>query len=37
MLADGVKHQEKEDEVRVLDIAELIAAELAEAGPGGNQ
>jgi Fe-S oxidoreductase len=37
MLTDGVKHQEKEDEVSVLDIAELIAAELAEPGSGGNQ
>ena len=28
MLTDGVKHQEKEQEVQVLDIAELIAASL---------
>ena len=26
MLTDGVKHQEKEDSVKVLDIAEIIAA-----------
>lgn len=29
MLTDGVKHEEKEDLVKVMDIAELIAAELA--------
>jgi Fe-S oxidoreductase len=29
MLSDGVKHEEKEEQVQVLDIAELIAAELA--------
>ncbi|HEV9038150.1 MAG TPA: (Fe-S)-binding protein [Puia sp.] len=28
MLTDGVKHEEKEDTVKVLDIAELIAASL---------
>ena len=28
MLTDGVKHEEKEDQVKVLDIAEMIAAEL---------
>jgi heterodisulfide reductase subunit D len=28
MLTDGVKHEEKEDKVRVMDIAELIATEL---------
>ena len=28
MLTDGVKNNNKEDEVRVLDIAELIAASL---------
>jgi Fe-S oxidoreductase len=28
MLADGVKHEEKEDQVKVLDIAEMIAIEL---------
>ncbi|MBO9571235.1 MAG: (Fe-S)-binding protein, partial [Chitinophagaceae bacterium] len=28
MLTDGVKTKEKEDEVQVLDIAELIAASL---------
>ncbi len=28
MLTDGVKHEEKEGQVRVLDIAELIASEL---------
>jgi Fe-S oxidoreductase len=28
MLTDGVKHQEKEQEVQVLDIAELIAASM---------
>jgi heterodisulfide reductase subunit D len=29
MLTDGVKHEEKEDAVKVLDIAELIAASIA--------
>jgi len=29
MLTDGVKHAEKEDTVKVLDIAELVAASLA--------
>jgi Fe-S oxidoreductase len=29
MLTDGVKHAEKEDTVKVLDVAELIAASLA--------
>ena len=29
MLTDGVKHEEKEDTVKVMDIAELIAASLA--------
>jgi Fe-S oxidoreductase len=29
MLSDGIKHEEKEEQVQVLDIAELIAAELA--------
>ncbi len=29
MLTDGVKHAEKEDAVRVLDVAELIAASIA--------
>ena len=29
MLTDGVKHEEKEDRVMVLDIAELIATELS--------
>jgi Fe-S oxidoreductase len=29
MLTDGVKHEEKEDQVKVLDIAELIAASIA--------
>ena len=28
MLTDGVKHQEKEQQVQVLDIAEIIAASL---------
>jgi heterodisulfide reductase subunit D len=28
MLTDGVKHEEKEDQVKVMDIAEMIAAEL---------
>lgn len=28
MLTDGVKHEEKEDQVKVLDIAEMILAEL---------
>jgi Fe-S oxidoreductase len=36
MLTDGVKHEEKEDEVKVLDIAELIAAELEDSGPSEN-
>jgi hypothetical protein len=26
MLTDGVKNREKEDDVKVLDIAELVAA-----------
>ncbi len=30
MLTDGVKHEEKEDQVKVMDIAELIAADLAD-------
>jgi len=29
MLTDGVKHEEKEDTVKVMDIAELIAASIA--------
>jgi len=29
MLTDGVKHEEKEDSVKVLDVAELIAASIA--------
>ncbi len=29
MLTDGVKHEEKEDSVKVMDIAELIAASIA--------
>jgi heterodisulfide reductase subunit D len=29
MLTDGVKHKEKEDHVRVMDIAEMIATEMA--------
>jgi Fe-S oxidoreductase len=29
MLTDGVKHEEKEESVRVLDVAELIAASIA--------
>ncbi len=29
MLTDGVKHEEKEDDVKVMDIAELIATELS--------
>ena len=28
MLTDGVKHEEKEDQVKVMDIAEMIATEL---------
>jgi Fe-S oxidoreductase len=28
MLTDGVKNKEKEDAVKVMDIAELIAAEM---------
>jgi Fe-S oxidoreductase len=28
MLTDGVKNRDKEDEVKVLDIAELIAASI---------
>ncbi|HZK62547.1 MAG TPA: (Fe-S)-binding protein [Puia sp.] len=31
MLTDGVKHEEKEEQVKVMDIAELIAADLDEA------
>ncbi len=33
MLTDGVKHGEKEDQVKVMDIAELIAADLADSLP----
>ena len=29
MLTDGVKHAEKEEQVKVMDVAELIAASLA--------
>jgi Fe-S oxidoreductase len=29
MLSDGVKHEEKEDQVKVMDIAEMIVSELA--------
>jgi heterodisulfide reductase subunit D len=29
MLTDGVKHEEKEETVKVLDVAELIAASIA--------
>jgi Fe-S oxidoreductase len=29
MLTDGVKHAEKEDTVKVMDIAELIAASMS--------
>ena len=29
MLTDGIKHEEKEGTVQVLDIAEMIAAELS--------
>jgi Fe-S oxidoreductase len=29
MLTDGVKHEEKEDSVKVMDIAELIASSIA--------
>jgi hypothetical protein len=29
MLTDGVKNAEKEDSVKVMDIAELVAASLA--------
>jgi Fe-S oxidoreductase len=29
MLTDGVKHAEKEEAVKVMDIAELIAASMA--------
>jgi hypothetical protein len=28
MITDGVKNKEKEDTVKVMDIAELIAAEM---------
>lgn len=30
MLTDGVKHEEKEDQVKVLDLAELIAMEMTD-------
>ena len=30
MLTDGVKHEEKEDQIKVLDIAEMIVSELAD-------
>jgi heterodisulfide reductase subunit D len=30
MLTDGVKHEEKEDQVKVLDIAEMIASEMTD-------
>jgi Fe-S oxidoreductase len=32
MLSDGVKHEEKEDQVKVLDIAEMIATEMIVEG-----
>jgi Fe-S oxidoreductase len=32
MLTDGIKHEEKEDQVKVLDIAEIIAIDLASEG-----
>jgi heterodisulfide reductase subunit D len=32
MLTDGVKHEEKEDSVKVMDIAELIVSELQPVG-----
>ena len=32
MLTDGVKHEEKEDQVKVLDLAELIAMEMTVDG-----
>ena len=31
MLTDGVKHEEKEEQVRVMDVAELVAASLENA------
>ena len=30
MLTDGVKNKEREDDVKVMDIAEMVAASLAE-------
>jgi Fe-S oxidoreductase len=30
MLTDGVKHEEKEDLLKVMDIAEMIVSELAD-------
>ena len=30
MLTDGVKNQEKEDSVKVMDIAEMVARSLAD-------
>jgi hypothetical protein len=30
MLTDGVKNKEKEDDVKVMDIAEMVAASLAD-------
>jgi heterodisulfide reductase subunit D len=30
MLTDGIKHEEKEDQVRIMDIAEMIATELSQ-------
>jgi len=30
MLTDGVKNKEQEDEVKVMDIAEMVAASLAD-------
>jgi heterodisulfide reductase subunit D len=32
MLTDGVKHEEKEDQVKVMDIAEMIAIEMTVGG-----
>ncbi len=35
MLTDGVKHEEKEDQVKVMDIAEMIVSELADVAVDG--
>ncbi|HVY76597.1 MAG TPA: (Fe-S)-binding protein [Puia sp.] len=37
MLTDGVKHEEKEEQIKVLDIAEIIASELDDRKEGARK